>query len=191
MNSNVTKFNASADANTVKTWMIENYVRTSGAALLALCKPMQHREHVAVFPVSVEVLDVLTTCEYNYNAQEWRLRFRPSNGAFIRAAQKYAQGRSDFVICSTEELKARKEAEQARLQARIPNVNSNTIGMGHAFEAVLSDKYGREWCYDCTPYDIAGDIFNPDGVGVQCKRYGGSVHETSVVAALRRKGLQA
>ena len=188
MSNQTTKFDKTVNVETVKAWMIKNYVRTSGASLLAFDKPMQNIEHVAIFPISIEVLDALTTCEYNENAHEWRLRFRPSNGVFVRASVKFAQGHRDMTLCTTDELKTRKEIETEKFMQTCENANPRTIGMGHAFESLLAEKWGSAWFYDCTPYYIAGDIFTPDGVGVQCKRYGGSISETSIVTALMRKG---
>lgn len=181
-NNKPVQFNEQSDKNSVKAWMIENYIATSAAHIIAVCKPMAHDEYVAILPLTAEVLDSLTQCEYNRNAQEWRLRFRPSNGAYVRTAEKHG---GYTRLCTTVGLEIAKAQAQIELEKTSSNVNPHTIGMGHAFECVLANTWGQSWRYDCTPYWIAGDIVSPNGEQVQCKRYGGSISESSVCAAIQ------
>ena len=94
--------NKNMSNETAKAYLMENYVATSGAPLLAFCKPMQHKEYFELFPVTVEVLDALSVAEWNPRADEWRLRFRPSNGDFVRACKNYGIHGNYSLLCSSD-----------------------------------------------------------------------------------------
>lgn len=162
--------------------MSKVYADTNSASHIAFAKPMQGTWYYFIAPMTAaNVRNIVSTVEASDEGA--KMRFRPSNGAFYRAAN--AASVEVMPLASVEYVDSEVKAMTIETGSR---VNRGNVIERLINNAVSSDK----WVYNPLQrayYDIP-DIVADDGRWIQVKAYGASVTERdlhSAVEALRAR----
>lgn len=152
------------------------YARMNAASHIAFCKPMRGVWYGFIATMTPEnIAAIVSTVETS--DEGYKMRFRPSNGAFYRAAS-----RADvkvFELASVEYVDMRVASMSAETGSR--------VNRGNVIEELISSRVSSDaWSYNPLQrafYDIP-DVIADDGRWLQVKAYGASVTEKDLQDAL-------
>ena len=152
------------------------YAKTNSASHIFFAKPMRGMWYGFLAPMTPETIAALVST-VETSDEGAKMRFRPSNGAFYRAAKL-----SDavvFPLASVEYVDNRVIELTAETGSR--------VNRGNVIEKIAAETYGDTWSYNPLQrayYEIP-DIVASDGRWIQCKAYGASVTEKDLHDALQ------
>lgn len=156
--------------------MANVYAKTNSASHIFFAKPMRGTWYGFIAPMSPDVIATLVST-VEASDEGAKMRFRPSNGAFYRAAK--LNDSIVFPLASVEYVDNRV--------IELSNETGSRVNRGNVIEEIAADTYGDEWSYNPLQrayYDIP-DIVASDGRWIQCKAYGASVTEKDLRDALK------
>lgn len=163
------------NANVINT-MSEVYAKTNSASHIFFAKPMRGTWYGFIAPMTPEVIAALVST-IEASDEGAKMRFRPSNGAFYRAAK--LNNSMVFPLASVEYVDNRVIELTAETGSR--------VNRGNVIEEIAAETYGDAWSYNPLQraYYDTPDIIAADGRWIQCKAYGASVTEKDLHDALQ------
>lgn len=163
------------NANVINT-MATVYAKTNSASHVFFAKPMRGTWYGFLAPMTPEIIAALVST-VETSDEGAKMRFRPSNGAFYRAAK--LNDSIVFPLASVEYVDSCVVELTAETGSR--------VNRGNVIEQIAAETYGDTWSYNPLqrPYYDVPDVIASDGRWIQVKAYGASVTEKDLHDALQ------
>lgn len=126
----------------IKEFMVQKYDLHNYTHLYII--GIKWRKQVIACVVTSAVLEKIVTLDRASRGEGYSIRFKPNMKTRMYILRNALE---TFKICSVDELERVAKTEVGKRTNR-----------GSAFEKLVTEYFGQEWCKDSTSFALAGDI---------------------------------